>query len=532
MWRRSGVTITWRGTALLVPALAGIGLLCGGVSPAAAQSVTGGLNRIGHIVVLYEENHSFDNFYGNFPGATGLAQASAAQMTQVNRDGSPMQTLTILNTTTKKPDDRIPGNLPPVPFKFNDYYQPSQKTGDMIHAFYTEQLQIDGGKMDKFAAWSDSHGQSMGYWDISGQPLYELAKQYTVDDNFFHAAFGGSFLNHFWLICACTPVFPNAPADMVATMQPNGTYVKDNPDGTTAEFAVTPDGHAVNTTQPLTAPYNKGTAQNPGPDDAHRLPLQTMPTIGDELSAKGVSWAWFAGGWNNAVAGNPDPLYQYHHQPFNYFKNYASGQARTDHLKDETDFMAALQSGNVPAVSFVKPLGPDNEHPGYTDIVTGEQHAMTLINAIKASPIWNDAVIVVTYDEHGGSFDHVPPPTLQKDGARADQWGPGVRVPTIVISPFARQHFVDHTQYDTTSILKLIEERFGVSPLGTRDAAVNDLTGSLTLAGGSAADPLPGTGSGGQAGAARSATFWQLFAIAALLTAAGGYAVLAARRRA
>ncbi len=513
--------------ALLTPALMSAGLLCGAAVPASAQTAAGGLNRIGHIIVIYEENHSFDNLYGSFPGANGLQQTSSAQMTQVQRDGSAMANLTMLNTTTKKPDDKIPGNLPPLPFKFNDYYQPNQKIGDMIHAFYTEQLQIDGGKMDKFAAWSDSHGQSMGYWDASGLPLYELAKQYTVDDNFFHAAFGGSFLNHFWLICACTPAFPNAPQDMVATLQPNGQYVIDNPDGTTREPAVTPDGFAVNTTQPLTAPYNKGTAQSPGPDDAHRLPLQTMPTIGDELSAKGISWAWYAGGWNNAVAGNPDQYFQFHHQPFNYFKNFAAGQARSDHLKDESDFMAGLQSGKVPAVSYIKPIGEDNEHPGYTDIASGEQHAADLITAIKASPIWNDAVIIVTYDEHGGSFDHVPPPTPAKDGARADRWGPGVRVPTIVISPFARQGYVDHTQYDTTSILRLIEERFGLAPLGTRDAAVKDLTGSLTL---EPAAPLPATGSGGQAGAVPSALPWQLIALALLLSAAGVASALLARR--
>jgi len=526
------VHVRYRLLATAALAIAGAAPFAG--QRVAAQTAAGSLNRIGHIVVLYEENHSFDNFYGNFPAANGVAQAAAAQKSQVDRDGKPYATLPpTLNTTTKKTDERIPTNLANGPFTYNDYSQPGDKTGDMIHAYYTEQLQIDGGKMDKFAAWSDSHGQSLGTWNLSGQPLYELAKQYTVDDNFFHAAFGGSFLNHFWLVCACTPVFPNAPQDMVAVRQPNGQYVVDNPDGTTREFAVTPDGHAVNTTQPLTAPYSKGSAQSPGPDDAHRLPLQTLPTIGDELSAKGVSWAWYSGGWNDAVAGKPAPLFQYHHQAFNYFQPYVSSQARADHLKDETDFMAALQQGNVPAVSFIKPLGPDNEHPGYANISQGEQHAADLVKAIQASPIWNDTVIVVTYDEHGGSWDHVAPPTPAKDGARADQWGPGIRVPAIVISPFAKRGFVDHTQYDTTSILKLIEARFGVAALSSRDAAVNNLTNSLTLDGAATAggaSTLPAGGTGGEIGRTHPAASWPLLIVAGLFAVAGGVALRWSRR--
>jgi phospholipase C len=123
-------------------------------------------------------------------------------------------------------------------------------------------------------------------------------------------------------------------------------------------------------------------------------------------------------------------------------------------------------------VSFVKPLGPDNEHPGYTDIVTGEQHVLNLINAVRSGPNWADSAIVITYDENGGQWDHGAPPT---DAAHSDMWGPGARVPAIVISPWARRGFVDHTLYDTTSILATIEHRWGLAPLGSRDAQANDL---------------------------------------------------------
>jgi acid phosphatase len=191
------------------------------------------------------------------------------------------------------------------------------------------------------------------------------------------------------------------------------------------------------------------------------------------LNDKNLSWAWYAGGWNDALAGHPDPLFQFHHQPFAFFQNYADGtDAKKAHLKDETDFLADLKGSALPSVSFIKPLGPDNEHPGYASLARGQQHVADLVTAVQQSMYWADTAIIVTYDEHGGAWDHVAPPT-------GDRWGPGSRVPAIIISPYAKKNFVDHTQYDTTSILKLIETRWSLQPLGTRDAAVNDLTNAF-----------------------------------------------------
>jgi acid phosphatase len=117
---------------------------------------------------------------------------------------------------------------------------------------------------------------------------------------------------------------------------------------------------------------------------------------------------------------------------------------------------------------FIKPLGADNEHPGYATEFNGQQHVADLVSAVQNSPYWSDSAIIITYDEHGGRWDHVAPPLI-------DRWGPGTRVPTIVISPFARKGFVDHTQYDTSAILKLIEERWNVQPVAERDANSGDL---------------------------------------------------------
>ena len=226
--------------------------------------------------------------------------------------------------------------------------------------------------------------------------------------------------------------------------------------------AVTPDGYVVNTSFTVNAPHPA--TVNP----ANLVPNQTMPTIGDRLNDKHVSWAWYSGGWDNALAGNPDPTFQFHHQPFAYFSNYADGtQAKKDHLKDETEFIDAAKNGTLPAVSFVKPLGINNEHPGYTDLQTGEKHTVELINDILSGPNGKDVVIIITYDENGGFWDHVAPPVIDK------KWGPGTRVPGIIISPFAKQGFVDHTQYETLSILSFIEKRWDLQPLGERDEDAN-----------------------------------------------------------
>jgi phospholipase C len=316
-------------------------------------------------------------------------------------------------------------------------------------------MQIDGGKMDKFAAISDAKGLVMGYYHTANLPLTAEAADNTLCDNFFHAAFGGSFLNHIYFISAQAPTFPNAPQSIRAQLDQSGNLIKDG--------AVTPDGYVVNTSF---------TVNNPHPSTAptaNLVPNQTFATIGDRLSQKDVSWAWYSGGWNDALAGHADPLFQFHHQPFAFFANYADGTAaKAKHLRDETEFIAAARAGTLPAVSFVKPLGEVNEHPGYTNVLSGEQHVLELLQALRSNPHWKHTAVIITYDENGGFWDHVAPPGI-------DKWGPGSRVPALVISPLAKHGYVDHTSYDTESILALIEHRYGLAPLGTRDAAANDM---------------------------------------------------------
>jgi phospholipase C len=435
------------------------------LSASAKSSRNPGLDRIRHIVVIYLENHSFDNLYGLFPGADGLANAPEETMRQTDRQGGVYATLPRVMNTEKKPpvpDERFPSDLPNRPFEISQYVAIDQKIGDPLHRFYQHQAQINGGRMDRFAAVSDAGGLAMGYYDGRKLPLWEYAEKYTLADRFFQAAFGGSLLNHFWLVCACTPHHDDPPAESIVVLNEKGELIKDG--------VFTPDGYAVNTIQTMQTPHSPKIT-----DPRRLLPPQTFPTIGDRLSEKKISWAWYSGGWNDAIAGKADESFQYHHQPFAYFERYAQGtRERARHLKDETDLLKAIEKGNLPAVSFYKPIGAHSEHPGYADLLAGEMQAVAVIRKIEQSRLWRNSVIIVTYDEYGGFWDHVPPPP-------GDRWGPGNRVPTIVISPFAKRGYVDHTFYDGTSILKFIETRFDLKPLGERDAKANDLLNALDL---------------------------------------------------
>ena len=415
---------------------------------AAGGMDTLGFAHIQHLVVIYLENRSFDNLYGEFRGADGLASASA---TDSQRDSSGR----IYAELPPIPGSLFPAGMPNRPFSIEAFVPADRSTPDLVHRFYQEQAQIDGGRMDRFAVVSDARGLVMGYYHTDSLPLASVAHTYTLCDRFFHASFGGSFLNHMWLVAAASPRFPDPPASAVARIDTLGNLVHDG--------FVTPDGFAVNTCYSVNSPHPAGVARN------RLLPSLTLPTIGDRLSDRGISWAWYAGGWDDAVAGHADSLFQFHHQPFVYFARYADGTSdRGEHLKDERDLLAAIDSGRLPEVSFVKPNGINNEHPGYTDLMSGERHVADLIARIQGMPDWKHTAIIVTYDENGGFWDHVPPPAV-------DRWGPGTRVPTLVIAPFARRHFVDHHTYDTTSILALIEHRWGLAPLGSRDSMASDM---------------------------------------------------------
>ena len=496
--------------------------------------------HIHNVVVIFAENRSFNNLFADFPGLQQpLSALKPEQYRQRDRDGRVLDTLppiwrglvphkqVVNHRTYHIAQDAITG-LPNAPFALRtpdgEPLPHGVVTRDLVHRFYENQHQINGGRNDGFVAWGDSGALVMGHYADSATNLrlWRIAQQYTLCDNFFMGAFGGSFLNHQYLVAAQPPYYPDAdrsPAKwQIAVVEgddPTGIRLKladDSPASAmqgrpkfASRSALTPDFWAVNTMGPAYEPAYSHDPRHPGmadPNDYGTLPPQVHGTIGDTLSAKGVDWAWYAGAWQMALDGHGEqglsaefpisPNFQVHHQPLNYFKSFAPGtEARANHLRDggvgETArtnrFLADIEAGRLPPVAFYKPQGDLNLHAGYSDVEAGDRHIARVLDALQKSPQWQHMLVVVTVDENGGWWDHVAPP-------KGDRWGPGSRIPAIVVSPFARRGHVDHTVYDTGSIQRFINRRFGLEPLPgivMRDRAMKqamgfapgDLTGAL-----------------------------------------------------
>jgi acid phosphatase len=560
-------SIPYARTAIAVAATFALSA-CGGDSSTTIDTAatTAALQAdVQNIVVIYAENRSFDNLFGNFPGANGLGTVvdangtpTAAYVPQKDRDGT-----TVLATLPQTWGGVTAAGIAPVvtqaqsaglankPFAVETAFQASAGatlttatvTRDLYHRFFENQMQINGGKNDMYAAWADAGGLTMGHFDYSGSAMYKLAQQFVLADNFFEGAFGGSFLNHQYLVCACAPEYPNAdtaaakPTIAAVDKDANGKYLArlttaaaspasamTGPPSYVLSGNITPANYfgdnkfyAVNTMQPAYQPSGNAPVDLNGSDNlyattasATTLPPQTQSNIGDLLTAKGVTWKWYAGSWNAALtdgmqaagvkrtviyAGNANNVstttnvdFQAHHHPFNYYASFdpvTHAADRASHLKDYTDLVADAAAGTLPAVAFYKPEGVYNQHEGYANLTDGDAKIADLVAKLQASPQWSKMVIVITYDEFGGVWDHVAPP-------KGDLLGPGTRIPAIIISPLAKKGTVDHTPYDTASVLRLITRRFGLTTLpglAARDAALvanggqamGDLTNALNL---------------------------------------------------
>ena len=530
-----------------------VGLLCcPGYQRALGETAApDALRNIDHIIIIYQENWSFDGLYGNFPGANGLANASHPSLDQQDRLTDISLSRELGPDTYNNASRDIPIQNPPqplnsanqidtnfpndlytlLPFQLISYVDPTYITGDIVHRFWQEQLQINHGANNYFITWSDNPGLVMSHFDATNLPEGLLAQQYTISDKFYHSAFGGSFLNHQFLISAQAPVYPNAGtlnSGAIANLDLHGKLTLNNAGKISHDGSITPiaadvaaglsasdisfaDPHVhydknyvVNTTfsvnfAPNFIPFPTGTPPAsllPSLNDTQPNEPNYTPTIGDRLDHAGVIWKWYSGGWNEAVEsspsnpthyGNPgpdtvDPLFQWHHQAFSYYTRFAPFVSVEEYnncpqcypgglnpyaaarLQEEANFFTDVQDNNLPAVSFIKPIGENNEHPGYASLQQGQDHVAAIVQAVQNQPtLWAHTAIFVTYDEHGGRWDHVRP-------SPGDIWGPGVRVPCIVISPYVPMGHVDHVRRDTSALLATIEDRFHLAPLNQRDA--------------------------------------------------------------
>jgi phospholipase C len=400
---------------------------------------------IDHVVVLFMENRSFDHLFGLYPGADGLANYKGKQ---TDKNGVAYATLPQPLGRDGKPDPRFPTDLPNAPFPMLRFVQPFDLTNNPVHRFYHMQRQYgagaDGVPMGTWVAEGASGGITLGHYDRAASPVqWRLADEFVLLDRYFQSIHGGSFANHYFLVTAAVANVGDDP-DHRAVAGPDGSIVKDG--------EVSPDGFIVNNLDPPYPPQRLKTVV--------KQPF-TQPTIGDRLDAKGVSWRWYAGGWSagkDAVAAGLMP----HHNPLQYVKRAMETPAGRAHIADAADFPAALRDGTLPAVAFVKPHAPRNAHPAYSTVGAGDRWIGETVTAIMASRHWPRTAVVITYDEGGGWFDHVRPPAV-------DRFGPGTRVPALIVSPYARRGVIAHGQYDHASVLKLIEWRWDLAPLTARD---------------------------------------------------------------
>jgi len=467
---------------------------------------------IKHVVVLYDENVSFDHYFGTYPSAA-------------NTDGSPFHA----KPGTPKVNGLTKQLLTSNPNEYNpERLTPSQAlTCDQNHGYGAEQAAFDGGKMDKFVQDTETDvctgqpilfgqpGLVTDYYDgntVTG--LWNYAQNYAMSDNNYDTNFG--------------PSTPGA-LNLVAGNDGGG-------------YAVSPStGQPVSDAGTVSALNSKGLGTiygdlDPAYDDcsdtshttASPVGVMTGQNIGDLLNAKHVTWGWFQGGFaptstNSAgyavcgsshqnVGGIAAADYSPHHNPFQYYKSTANPKhlppsseaaiGRTDqanHQYDLSDFAETLSDGNMPAVSFLKAAEYQDGHPGYSD-PTDEQHfIVSTVNQIEKSKYWKSTAIVITYDDSDGWYDHQNSPRVNGSdtttdaavctstpvrlGSYPDRCGYGSRLPLIVISPYTRDNYVSHNLTDQSSITNFVEDNW-LHGQRIGNGSFDAIAGSLAAPGG------------------------------------------------
>lgn len=423
----------------------------------------------------------------------------------------PYATLPQPNTTYAKgqpmdvPDTRFPANLANGPYQITRYVPYANAfVGDPLHRYYQMAQQI-GRNSNKLWTWvhqtaGDDNGAvppkpifqgalEMGYYNVQrgDAPMLKfLADHYSMSDNYHQAVQGGTGANHVAIGTGYAARFQNAsgnpatpPANEIENPNPkpgtNNNYTQDGYSGGTYSKCADPSQPGVGEViSYLSSHGRKSNCQpnsyymlnnyNPGynPDgtvntDPFAVSPQTLPTIGDALNARGISWRYYGQGWN---AGTPTADYCNICNPFQYVGSIMTNPAqRAAHIQDVPQFEQDAAKGTLPAVSFLKPDGTNDGHPASSALSLFEQFTRNAIKNIQANTkLWKSTAIIVTMDEGGGYYDsgYVQP---------LDFFGDGSRVPTIVISPWTKPGHIDHTYTDHVSILKFIERNWFLRPL-------------------------------------------------------------------
>lgn len=471
------------------------------MAPSPAPDLRALRAKIDHIIVIFQENRSFDHYFGTYRPRDGAAVEGL-----LDASGRIRTVFTgVQKSATGLPYSFLPmpariagferGPLQNGPFHLGAYVSAEDNVPfDPMHAFYHMFGQINYGRMDRFVALaevgkhefigagraptalqrllavSSPSGVVLGFYNREDLPGYHaLADEYVLCDHFFQAMYGGSTGNALYLVAARSCQRATRPASSA--------------DSAAVEPAYDEHGVLLNDVPPVNGP----TETYMGPIDLCPPPeQQTNATIGDRLGAAGVSWAWYNEGWNavkpwalKTAFGPGDgsivvdtPLgYVPHHNPFQYFPTWFDN-VRAGRMRDSDDFLEDVRADQLPEVCFLKATASHDEHPADSAPRWGERWVLQLLRALAESRAWQKSLVVISYDEGGGFWDHVAPPS-------PDAYGCGTRIPALLISPWARRGYIDHRIADTTSILALIEARFGLAPLTQRDANAYDLLDGL-----------------------------------------------------
>jgi phospholipase C len=506
------------------PALAAVSLIFG-AAVSGPGFAAGTATPIEHLVVIFQENVSFDHYFATYPAALnppGEPRFRAREATPgVNGLGSLTNGMPSGVLLTDNPNANNPANAPFAinPFRLDRAQAP---TCDQGHAYGPEQSAANQGLMNAFPATVGAGGSSfcnaafaygkgkglvMGYFDGNTvTALWNYAQRFAMNDNSYGTTFGPSTPGLLNLVAGNTfPAMPSAPSPKVV---PNNA----GPGALVGDLDPTGDTCSVGTTVRLGG-----------------------PNIGDLLNAKGVTWGAFMGGFDltainpnhstgcgrtsPASPSNSSPViidYIPHHAFFQYYQSTSNpahtrpssvreigtGSDGANHQYDLHDFFDALAFGNMPAVSILKAISAQDGHAGYSDPLLEQSFLVDTINTIMRSRFWENTAIIVLYDDSDGWYDHQmspivnPSAVLQASGSNSDQLnGPGIcgqgmplggiqgrcgygtRQPLLVISPFAKRNFVDHTLTDQASVLRFIEDNWGTGRIG--GSSFDELAGPL-----------------------------------------------------
>ena len=442
---------------------------------------------IQHVVVVFDENVSFDHYFGTYP----VAANPSGEPRFVAAAGTPWVNALTPRLLTANPNAANPFRLD----------RTELSTCDQLHAYRAEQRAADAGAMDKFVEYAgnqtcDGGKQVMGYYDGNTvTALWNYAQRYAMSDAFFGSTYGPSTPGALNLVAGQTH---GATPSSLSGMVSNGTVIGD-PDPLLDDCAA----------QTQTRVRMSG------------------ENLGDLLDAKGITWGWFQGGFRpttrtngTAVCGSTHKNlsgvavkdYVAHHDPFQYYASTANphhlpptspdavgASDQANHQYGLTDFYDALQRNALPAVTFLKAGAYQDGHAGYSSPLDEQRFLVGAINAIERSPAWPRTAIVVAYDDSDGWYDHVFPPNLQRSadstydglygtglcgtpaaGQYADRCGYGPRLPLLVISPYAKRNYVSHVTLEQASILRFVEANWQLGLIGdqsfdTRARSLADL---------------------------------------------------------